>query len=208
MTRPVTLLHTSPVHVATFDGLRDRLDPEAVLAHEVREDWLAQARVDGVTDTLASEITALVRSAESPVLCTCSTLGEAAAEAGAIRIDAPMMQRATEIGGKVLLVYVLESTRHASETLLRDALEASGQPGNYQALGLPALWDMFEAGDHAGFTKAIADAVTEVVQDQSDFRVVVLAQASMAGAVDALKALPVITLSSPEPALQAALAAR
>lgn len=208
MTLPVTLMHTSPVHVATFDGLRDKLAPDVELIHEVREDWLARVREHGVDEGLAKEIAGLVGTAQGPVLCTCSTLGKAAALAGAIRIDAPMMQRAAESGGTVLLVYVLDSTREASETLLREALENAGRPGDYELLGLPALWELFERGDHVGFTDAITVAVTEQVQKQAGIGVVVLAQASMAGAADALNALPVVALSSPALALQAALDAR
>ncbi len=208
MPRTVTLLHTSPVHVATFDGLRDRIDPTARLNHEVREDWLEQARKRGVDAALEGEISALVGNAKGPVLCTCSSLGEAAAQAGAIRIDVPMMRRAAQIGGTVLLVHVLDSTREASVALLREALEDDGRPEDHRVLGLPMLWDLFEQGEHAKFTAAIASAVCEALQEMPGIRVVVLAQASMAGAAEALNEMSVLALSSPELALQAALAAR
>lgn len=212
MTRPVTLLHTSPVHCATFDGLRDRVKPGAKLIHTVREDWLARAREGGVDKGLATEIAAFVDAAAGPVLCTCSTLGDAAAKAGAIRIDAPMMRRAAQIGGRVLLVYALESTRAPSERLLAEAMEVCDQVGDragaYELLSLTGLWPFFEAGDHTGFVTQIAQAVDDYLNDHADIRVVVLAQASMAGAAELLKDLSVVALSSPEPALQAALAAR
>lgn len=208
MPAPITLLHTSPVHCSTFDRLRDLLDPDAELIHEVREGWLEQAQVSGVDAGLGREISTLVGAAKGPVLCTCSTLGDAAAKAGAIRIDAPMMQTAAQIGGKVLLVYVLESTRKPSEHLLSEAMNIAGQPGNYELLSLPDLWPLFEQGDHGGFCSAIANKVVDAVQFQPDIRVVVLAQASMAKAADLLNQYSVVVLSSPEPALKAALNAR
>lgn len=208
MSRPVILLHTSRVHCATFDGLRDQIAPGAELVHHVCEDWLERARNDGVSERLAREIAVLIEQAEGPVLCTCSTLGEAAANAGAIRIDAPMMHRAAQIGGPVLMVYVLESTKMPSEALLMEALERAEQAGQYTTLGLAHLWPLFEAGDFAGFTKAISDAVQSHLRTHSDIRVVVLAQASMAKASQSLNAPSVVVLSSPEAALEAALAAR
>ena len=208
MPSAITLLHTSPVHCATFDRLRDQLDSEAVLIHKVREDWLEQAQAGGDDAGLNADISAFVASATGPVLCTCSTLGDAAATAGAIRIDAPMMQTAAQIGGKVLLTYVLDSTREPSERLLSEAMATTDQPGNYILLGLPDLWSLFEKGDHEGFCSAITRKVVDTLQSQPDIRVVVLAQASMANAADFLKAHSVVVLSSPKLALQAALDAR
>ena len=39
----VTFLHTSPLHINTFENLRDRLAPGLKLRHVVREDLLKQA---------------------------------------------------------------------------------------------------------------------------------------------------------------------
>ena len=198
----LTLLHTADVHVATFAALRDRIAPGTALRQEVRADWLAEARRDGVTDDLAARIARLVAEAPGPLICTCTTLGPAAEAAGAIRVDRPMMQAAGRIGGEILLVYALDSTAAASRDLLSEHV---GDGAGIRPLSLSHLWPLFEAGDHAAFHAAIADAVNAAVQQRAP-SCVVLAQASMAGAVAHLDELEVPVLTSPETALRAALA--
>ncbi len=77
----LTLLHTAEAHRATFDALRDRIAPGAALTHVVRADWLVRAQ-GGVDDALQSEMAKAVAAAQGPVICTCTTLGPAAADAG------------------------------------------------------------------------------------------------------------------------------
>ena len=94
-----TLFHTSATHILRFDTIRDRLAPDIQLNHVVRTDWLDRAR-GGIDKRLRTEIMDAVGTARGPVLCSCSTIGGIAAEAGAIRIDQPMMQAAADIGGR------------------------------------------------------------------------------------------------------------
>ena len=97
MANRLRLLHTSPVHVARFDRIRDRIAPDLLLDHLVREDWLDRARRSGIDDILKGEIAAEI----GPLtLCTCSTLGPIAEELGAHRIDRPMMRAAAQSGGR------------------------------------------------------------------------------------------------------------
>jgi hypothetical protein len=96
----ITLLHTAQVHADTFDALRDRIAPDTRLVHLVRPDFLKRAQ-GGIDAALAGDIGAEVRAVSGPVLCTCTTIGAVAAAAGAIRIDAPMMQAAAQTGGRV-----------------------------------------------------------------------------------------------------------
>ncbi|MEW2912880.1 hypothetical protein [Leisingera sp. JC11] len=195
----LTLLHTAEVHVETFRALA----PEAELDQQVRADWLARAR-GGSDAGLEAEIAAAVAAADGPVLCTCTTLGPAAEEAGAIRIDWPMMQEAARIGGPVLMAYCLESTAGPSEALLRRAFGA--RDPDLTCLELGHHWPLFEAGDGAGFAAAIAADVAEALAAM-DFACVVLAQASMAGSAELLREQTrVPVLASPEIAMQVLLA--
>lgn len=205
MTLPLTLLHTAEVHCQTFDALRDRIAPGVPLYHKVRADWLAQARREGITPTLAAEIRETVRGATGPVLCTCTTLGETAVEAGAIRIDQPMMDRAARSAGPILLVCALQSTADSSRDLLQVNLRARGNDAPVILLLVAEFWPLFEAGQSANFCAAIAAAVIEAVQARPDIATVVLAQASMADAAHLLDGLGPEVLASPEIALRAAL---
>ena len=200
----LTLLHTAEIHRATFDDLAARIAPEATLVHHVHVAWLESAQ-NGISPALRDDISQLIKSADGPVICTCTTLGEVAAAAGATRIDTPMMARAAAIGGPVLLVFCVESTRTPSTALLTDAINGTGQTADIRPLFLGALWPLFLAGETEGFHAAIASAVRGEVRQHPDITAVVLAQVSMAGAALQLNDLPVPVLASPEMALRDAL---
>lgn len=196
----LTLLHTSPVHVARFDALRDRIAPGATLHHEVREDLLERARAEGVTPAIAGEVARAVEGRRA--LCTCSTLGQAAEAAGTIRIDRPAMRVAAQGGGPVLLVYCLESTEGPSRALLAEEVRAAGNEAPIEALFVPGAWPLFEAGDEAAFWRTIERAVRAAGPPGA----VILTQASMDGAAALLEDLGRPVLATPEMALRAALA--
>ncbi len=201
----LTLLHTAEVHRASFNGLRDKIAPGAQLKHIVRPDFLERAQ-EGIDPALAEEIAATITSAPGPVICTCTTIGPVAARAGAIRVDAPMMQAAAETKGAILVVYCLESTRAPSLALLQEAMSAANHPGPLVPLPLPELWPLFADGKTTDFAKALARAALKQAVQMPDLGAIVLAQASMAGAAPMLGDLGVAVLSSPELALRAGLA--
>ena len=200
----ITLLHTSDAQVPTFKALQDRLAPDATLVQIVRKDWLKQAQKHGLRDNLRRDISATVEAAEGTVICTCTTIGPAAVEAGAIRVDAPMMEHAARIGGPVLLVYALKSTETPSTELLEAAFHAQGKDADIRALYCGEFWPLFEAGEHEAFTACIAGAVRHALTEEPA-GCVVLAQASMAGAAVLLSVQDTPVLASPEQAIRSAL---
>lgn len=198
MAKAVQLVHTAQVHVARFDALRDAIAPDVTLTHIVRPDLLDRARAEGVTDAIRAEL--IAEFGEGTTICTCTTLGPAAEEAGAIRIDRPMMDTAARLGGRVLLVVVLESTVAACRDALASSIKAAGTQTQVETLVLPEVWALFEAGDMDGFANAIAARVNAHVSDQS---AVILAQVSMTDAADLIDHHRVLT--APELALRSAL---
>ncbi|MCZ0813787.1 MAG: hypothetical protein ACQEVT_13050 [Pseudomonadota bacterium] len=200
----LTLLHTAALHCAAFDALRDRIAPDAVLRHVVRPDWLERAR-GGTPPDVAQEIAEAVGAAGGPVLCSCTTIGAAAEEAGAMRIDWPMMRAAARLGGGVMLAFAADSTAGPSRALLESAMRAEGGAARVHMLSLTAFWPLFLAGEHEAFEAAIAGAIRDAAPDVAGLGAVVLAQASMAGAARRLGDLGVPVLASPELALRAAL---
>jgi hypothetical protein len=194
MTHP-TLLHTAHIHCATFDAL----SPDHALTHMVRVDWLERAQT-GIDDDLRREISAAVQAADGPVLCTCTTLGETAEAAGALRIDAPMMAEAARLGGPVLMAYCLESTRAASLDLLIRAF--GDKDPQVRTLDLSAHWPLFIEGKTEAFTIAIAADINRALRTGT-FGCVVIAQASMAAASIPLRSLTEVPiLTSPALALR------
>lgn len=207
----ITLIHTSPVHVPVFKALHAQLAPNDDLTQIVREDWLTQAQKTGVLPSLEQEIASTIEAAQGSaalgkaeqrtVICTCTTIGAAAAKAGAIRIDAPMMEEAAKIGGPVLLVYALQSTATASTELLKAAFRDMGKDAIIHPLFLGEFWPLFETGEHQAFAACIAGAVRHALRD-TRAACVVLAQASMASSATLLDDLATPVLTSPEFALR------
>ncbi|MER6199779.1 aspartate/glutamate racemase family protein [Streptomyces sp. NPDC001586] len=208
MTEPgLVLLHTSPVHVPVFDALRDRHHPGAVLRHLVAPELLERARAEGPRAVAPALLALLAAAGPAPVLVTCSTIGATAeslaAQLGApvLRVDRPMAAAAVRTGARIAVLAALESTLAPTADLLAE--EAGERRVSVRTHLVAGAWERFEAGDTAGYLARVAAAADAVTGAD----VIVLAQASMAGAAG-LTASPVPVLSSPAPGLAAGLALR
>lgn len=210
--RTLTLLHTAPANLATFDRLLAELAPDVRAKHVLASDLLDDARATGITTDLHARIGEAVSGAvdngASVVLCTCSTIGGSAeaaslpAGAAVLRVDRAMAEAAVAVGGRIGVAAALVSTLPATEDLLRQVADTAGATVTLHRILCTEAWPLFEAGDRDGFLAVVADAVRA---GSSDCDVVVLSQASMAGAADLLGGLPIPVLSSPRLGLQAAL---
>ncbi|TGA85989.1 aspartate/glutamate racemase family protein [Streptomyces sp. MZ04] len=207
--RALALLHTSPVHVPVFEGLRDEDHPGLALRHLVHEDLLARARVDG-PQAVAGDVQKLLEQAVADgadaVLCTCSTIG-AVAEAGAaalgvpvLRVDRPMAAVAVAAGRSVAVVATVESTLEPTVALIEEEAARAGRPVEVSTVLVAGAWERFAAGDRNGCLELVAAAVDAL----EGVDAVVLAQASIADVADRA-ALAVPVLSSPRTGLSAAV---
>ncbi|MEU9717155.1 arylsulfatase [Streptomyces sp. NPDC047976] len=197
----LALLHTSAVHVPVFDALGEREHPGAVLRHLVRPGLLERAREVG-PEGVRGEVREVLAGVGGPVLVTCSTIGgvaeSLAAELGCAvyRVDRAMAARAVATGARIVVLAAVESTLGPSAGLL-----AEEGAGDVRGQVVPGAWELFEDGDEGGYHRAVAAAADGV----TDADVIVLAQASMAGAVPLVRTrIPV--LASPALGLAAALA--
>lgn len=204
----IGLLHTSEAHVERFAALFEEILPEATLLHLVREDLLVNAQLAGgltpeIEASTKDSLGDLAERGAAALLCTCSTLGpavEAAAlELPVVRVDRPMAEAAVAAGVRILVVAVLETTLVPTQALLEDAAARAGRSVSLELLALPEAWEAFEAGDQEAYERQIAEAVRSRAEG---FDVVVLAQASMAGAAEALSDLDTPVLSSPRLAVE------
>jgi len=209
----IGFLHTADVHVATFTSLLGVADPGATGTHVVDDTLLADARRDGgVGDELRERILRRLREAAAgndAVLCTCSSVSGTAEALGAdvgvpvVRIDRPLARVAVAAGGIVAVVAAVESTLAPTRELLLE--EAALQKVRVTLIERPCpeAWRHFEAGDMEAYLDAIAQHV-DAVADSAE--VVVLAQASMAGAATRCRTSTPV-LSSPVLGVEAVLAA-
>jgi len=215
MRRHVAFLHTSPVHVTTFDRLVKAADPAIQVDHVVDEVLLSDAQRDGVDDPqLIRRVHDAMRDAGASgaavVVCTCSTIGGIAERTpqrpgtAFARIDRAMADRAVRLGPRVLVVAALRSTLAPTAQLIRESAAALRAEVALHTLWVEGAWPAFERGDRAAYLGAVVAAVRAAPRR---FDVVVLAQASMAEAADALRDLGVEVLSSPRLGVQAMLAA-
>jgi hypothetical protein len=206
----ITFLHTSHVHVATFDALLKDLAPHRTATHLVREDLLAAAQRDGVDDpALVSAVSSALHGAATEacaVVCTCSTIGGLAEATQTcvpvMRIDRAMADEAVQRGAPVLMVAALRSTLQPTEQLLRSSAERLGLPLVLRSLWVEEAWARFEAGQREAYLASIAAAVRQSAQPGDT---VVLAQASIAGAAEWLADTGLMVLSSPRLGVMRAL---
>ena len=213
---PATLsfLHTSPIHIATFDALIKDQAPDIPVTHLVGEEFLAEARDKGISPELTKrihdKILAAIDDDASVVLCTCSSIGGSAESANGltavpiIRVDRPMAEKAISIGTRIIVAAALESTIGPTTELIRDAAVKAEKEVELIEVLCADAWARFEAGDQDGYIDKIATQLRQVV-DQGE--VIVLAQASMAGAAALCTDLPIPVLSSPSLGVAAAVAA-
>lgn len=211
MTKKLGLLHTSAVHIKTFDDLLSKKNIDLKLVHLVNEDLLEHHQNLGFVDAelankIELEVTKLAKDA-SVIVCTCSSIAQAAVDLAPkynlpiLRIDKPMAQKAVSLGVRIVVLAALKSTIKTS----LEIVEATIKENNSQAIAVAKVctgaWRYFEAGDYPKYYQKIANCIDDLAQNAD---VIVLAQASMANAKNYSKAsIPI--LSSPELALEAAL---
>ncbi|WP_235580983.1 hypothetical protein [Pseudorhodoferax sp. Leaf265] len=148
MRRHIAFLHTSSVHVETFEHLAKAIDPALDVEHVVAVDLLVEAQRVGADDpALIARVHSAMADAAARgaalVVCTCSTIGAAAertptgAGFAATRIDRAMADRAVALGPRVLLVAALDSTLAPTAALIRTSAAAARTRVELQPCSLP-----------------------------------------------------------------------
>lgn len=214
MRNHITFLHTSPVHVETFERLVKAADPRVQTTHIVAEDLLADAQTMGIDDANLIErvhkaMTDGASNGSAVVACTCSTIGGVAERTPtngrfqALRIDRAMADRAVQSGPDVLIVAALESTLQPTTALIQESAAALNREVQIRQLVVPGAWPLFMRGDREAY---IGTVVAAVRAGAFETNVVVLAQASMAPAAEQLHDLGVQVLSSPTLGVQSIVA--
>ncbi len=211
MTKKLACLHTSAVHIKTFDDLLRKHNTDIELVHLVNEDLLEYHQKLGFVDDklqtkIELEIAKLAKDSNA-ILCTCSSIAQAAVGLAPkynlpiLRIDKPMAVKAISLGKRIVVLAALESTLETSLEIVKTTIKENNSDSQVIAKLCQGAWQYFEADDYNKYYQTIADCIDNLAKNAD---VIVLAQASMAKAKEFCKAdIPV--LSSPELALQAAL---
>lgn len=211
----IAFLHTSAVHIETFNALAAELAPELTIAHAVREDLLSAAEKAGfvtpVLDLKTQEaLMALRDEGARVVVCTCSTLG-ASAEALAeetgfpyLRIDRPMADLAVATGKRIGVAACVPTTVPNTQALIRSSAARAGRAVEISTFVFDDVWRLFGEGRLDDYYQGIAARLADAARDVD---VLVLAQASMAPAAALCDDMAVLVLSSPRIGFDAAVRA-
>lgn len=200
----IAFVHTSPVHVPTFDKLLLEVAPALRAVHQVHEDLLARAQQVGLADAaLVADVCRVLGEAAAQarvVVCTCSTLGGLAessppprAGMAITRVDRAMADAAVRDGRPVLVVAAVRSTLQPTQELLRSSAVRLVKDVDIATLWVEPAWPHFEAGRLGDYIASLVEAVSAA----SPEGVVVLAQASMAPAAARLAERGFTVLTSP-----------
>jgi hypothetical protein len=121
-----------------------------------------------------------------------------------VRIDRAMADEAVRLGPKILLIAALESTLGPTRKLLEESSIALGTVIEVEHLVVAGAWTHFLRDDRISYIKAISASISAVAPHTAN--VIVLAQASMAPAAQALNSLGIKILSSPNLGVQSVVA--
>jgi Asp/Glu/Hydantoin racemase len=205
MTR-AAILHTTPVTLAPLKELAAAVMPDVDIMNILDDGLLRDVmREGGPTPPVNARIAAYIRCAEAAgcvaFMTACSSIGgvvEACAlltDMSLTRIDAAMAEAAIQTGREIGVAATVGTTmKPTMELIERRAAQASRPVHITQAL-LPEAYGALIGGDGAAHDRIVLAAVQELM---AKCQVVVLAQASMARALGALKETPVPILTSPE----------
>ncbi len=143
-----------------------------------------QANIDAFV-RYAADLIELARV--DAVMLTCSTMNrgyravqEAVRSSGVpiVQIDEPMMRRAVEIGGRVLVVATHGPTVSSTQALLRETADETGRAIEFGGATVEDAWHQLAAGDVQGHNRALAEVIHREI-GRGRFDSVVLAQLSM-----------------------------
>lgn len=211
----MVFLHTAPVHIATFDGLRDRFASDLAIRHVVREDLLERAIAQGgVTPAVEAAVLAalseLATGDAQILVCTCSTLGpvaesfDADAPIPVMRIDRSMADNAVMLGNHVAVCGAVSTALISTMALLQSSAKDMDR-ANVTLIDhlFASAWKYFQQGDMDTYHREVARGLRGAALTAD---IIILAQASMHGAIAHCPEITIPIWSSPETGFRAALA--
>jgi Asp/Glu/hydantoin racemase len=141
------------------------------------------------------------------ILFTCSSIGLAVEAAAALtkvpvlRVDQPMADKAVQMGKRIGVIATLSTTLEPTSDLVKRRAIAAGKEIELVSRLCEGAFEALMSGDAATHDKKVGDALKQL---SNEVDVIVLAQASMARAVDTLneseKKVPI--LASPPIAME------
>lgn len=204
MTR-VAFLHTGAVVIPVTAALATRYLPGVEVLNLLDDRIVADLAAGGAAaESIPGRLSHLAADAKEAgadvVMLTCSSIsgfaGEVSETAGipVLRIDEAMADRAVATGSRIVVIATLSTTLAPTVRLIRERAELAGAEPALTEILVKGAFDAVVAGDRDRHDALVSDAIAAAATDSD---VIVLAQASMAGAAERVSVhVPVLT--SPE----------
>ncbi|MEV7605649.1 aspartate/glutamate racemase family protein [Paenarthrobacter sp. NPDC089322] len=204
----LAMLHTVPGLVTDMEHLAWNLVPRLRVLHFVDESLLQDTIAEGTAPGhVRRRLVAYARYAEESgahaLLVSCSSVGEAATAAQdfvsipVLRIDTPMADLAVASGHRIGVLATLSATLGPTTRLVQDSAKKQNKKPHITAVKAEGAFDALRAGNRELHDSLVLDSFAELA---ADCDVVVLAQASMARAIEHIRDRPggPVVLASPD----------
>jgi len=213
MTDTLVLVHTVSPLVSVFARLGGEMLPGVQLLHILDEPILERIRLRGAGlaaedgERLYEHVAMAQQVGARAVLVTCSTISPCVddvrprAAIPVLKIDEAMIERAVALGARIGVVATAPTTLEPTRKLLLAQAARVGKPIETELVLVENAMAALMAGDGAAHDRLVNTAALDLARRVD---VVILAQASMARALDALPEAerPVPILASPQLALE------
>ncbi|MFV0322608.1 MAG: aspartate/glutamate racemase family protein [Alphaproteobacteria bacterium] len=206
MAKKVALFHTSIATVEMMKALVADKCPDIEVMHIIEESMIKDVMGNnGVTPMISARIANYVKAAEaadcSVFMTACSSIGKAVENCQFMtnmqlaRIDTAMIEKALDSGKNIAVLATVSTTLDPTIEYIERLSKTKEGNFNIEPHLIPYAFEALLAGDKQKHNRLVLETLKDVV---SKADVVVLAQASMAGAIPNDFTLDVPLLTSPE----------
>ncbi len=200
MTR-IAFLHTGAVTIPAFTALAGELLPDAEVLNHLDDRIVADLGDPERAASVPARVEGLVRAAAAggadAVMIACSSISELAAPAAAavgipvLRVDEAMADEAVRSGSRIRVLATLPTTCRPTLALIGERAALAGVSPELSSEVVEGAFAAVAGGDRATHDRLVGAAIERAA---ADVDVIVLAQASMAGAAETVTVdVPVLT---------------
>ncbi len=190
----IALIHTTPVTVDSLKKLITDQDPEMEIINIVDDSILPElinneADISLVEERVKYYIQVAADQGADLVMSACSSIGEIFDqenknyELPVMRIDSAMAEKAVKNAEKIGVAATLETTLKPSTDLIQKKAAAKNKEVEIKTALADSAYQKLMAGDQKAHNRLLAAELKELA---AEVEIVVLAQASMARAVEVL----------------------
>ncbi|MFB7251299.1 aspartate/glutamate racemase family protein [Microbacterium sp. NPDC056234] len=202
MTAPrIAFLHTGAVNIAPFGALAAEFLPGATVVNYLDDRIVAdlgdEARAASVPERIEDLVRAAAAGGADAVMFTCSSISELAAPAAAaagvsvLRVDEAMADAAVAAGRRIRVLATLPTTCRPTIGLIQERAVLAGAEPELTSEVIEGAFEAIVGGDRETHDRLVGAAIE---RGAAEADVVVLAQASMATAAEAVSVdVPVLT---------------